>query len=137
MGQRGHVESPSFSLFSPFVSDRFIFLASFSRTFVTILFLVCPPFFISAIAASTFYGPWMQCKAVSLIFNFQSWNRHLLGLNSSAPGAFNSFLQNIFQLKNLHILREHAIACGCHRSVSNGSRLDPPGAVSENPGFQQ
>ena len=56
------VEGPSSHLFSPFVSDRFPFSASFSRTCVTVLLSVCPPFFVSAIAAPTFYGPWVQCE---------------------------------------------------------------------------
>merc|ERR1712072_552233 len=41
--------------------------------------------------------------------------------------------RHLFQLKNLHLLRERALACGCHRSVSSGSLLGPPGPVSENP----
>ena len=55
------VEGPSSHLFS-LLSDRFPFSASFSRTCVTVLLSVCPPFFVSAIAAPTFYGPWVQCE---------------------------------------------------------------------------
>merc|ERR1712100_273307 len=62
---------------------------------------------------------WMHCKAFPSKFNFQIWNGHLSGFNSSALGACNSLLNDNFS--NCKTCADHAGTCGSRRSVSSGS----------------